>query len=107
MTKTETLSFLNANATTTPGLFTIEQVIAIVKNIDDAPTGTSNMTADERNDLADIIASAIALMGMNAVDKYDLSMDNNFVDVMSIDLNESSIYDKTRAAINQYFLNKA
>ena len=97
MTKQQTIELLQQQL---PSFYSVEQVINIIKGIEDSKSITLN---DEQIDeLASQIAEEITDEGLDLINDYDLSMSYREVELDSVDYNNRAIVDAATRAIGGY-----
>jgi hypothetical protein len=97
-----------------PSLFTKEDVIVVLKDLEEQLEAAMNgneeetttkisITEDQIKEIADNAASSVSSEGVDLVDDYDLTMNYREVELDSITLDESKISSEIERAIVDWF----
>jgi hypothetical protein len=96
MNKQQTIELLQQQL---PGFYSVEQVIDILKGIEEDAVETK---AEINDELIDSIADEIAEAGLDLIDDYDLEMNYKEVELSSVDIDVDVIRRAIKSVINNY-----
>ena len=93
MNKQQTIELLQQQI---PGFYSVEQVINIINDIEDAV----EVKAEINDELIDSIVDEIAEAGLDLIDDYDLEMNYKEVELSGVDIDRDVIRKAIKSALD-------
>jgi hypothetical protein len=95
MNKQQTIELLQQQI---PGFYSVEQVINIINDIEDAVEAKVEIS----DELIDSIVDEIGDSGMELIDDYELELYDKVVELSSVDIDANVIRQAIKSVINNY-----